>query len=306
MANLSSNPSSQVLSPEAQRQQDLQVAQAAFQAASLRKDTDPLTYEYTRYNYYSKLYGPDWANQEKARIASSQLDPIVQKYRNQYNSIEAEYSGQKDISDAVKTLNQQQTQVKSTIEKQLEYIGDSIDEKQNKINVFKRYIELEGGHHRPSTSSSRATDKLADYFGQFPESFFVAISVLNALLLFLLGLIYYKKIVASITEFTNRLSVSGGVGSGDMLEQIRGVIREELGPRTRTPIGIPGSSPPQSTGYIKSGLTWIWESIKWLFLSFWIIVKYLIGSNWKTALVILSNITVVIFIIIGFVTASKK
>lgn len=339
MANPSSSPSSLPLSPAAQTQQDLQVAQAAFQAASLKKDSDPLTYEYTRYNYYSKLYGPDWASQEKARIESANLDPIVQRYRNQYDAIDAEYAGQKDIVDAVNSLNQQQSQVKSTIEKQLEYIGDSIDEKQNQINVYKRYIELEGGvGHHHTAASKPATAKIADYFGQFPESFFVALCVLDAMLLFLLGLIYYKKIVATVNEMIARAKAASLFSSFPPAPP--------PAPVTRTVIPIPGAATLISTtpaapttmyGRFRSALSWAWGRI----LTIWVTITGILGWLWggistffvwlwgyiwwfmqllgigggalgraavsnpfRAFLVIAANITVIVFVVLGFVRAS--
>jgi hypothetical protein len=206
MGNQQSNGSSQPPDPtsindqlcdaECQKQKDIQQAFQAYTAAQSNPNADPATVSLLRFQYLSLKNGPTWAAQEKARIAKQRVDPIVNNYRQQYQQLDGEYQSSRQLTDIVSALEQKQSNIKNTLEEQLKYIDKSISEKQSKMDVYNRSIELqqeEESESLPQLVQSSTLDPLVKYFSEFPQSFITVLDVFIAILIFFMLAILYRK-----------------------------------------------------------------------------------------------------------------
>ena len=71
-----------------------------FQDAARNKDTQPDIFEGARIRYYTLKNGDGWLQQEKQRIQTEKMKPILEEYRRQYESLENEAQVQKGYTDS--------------------------------------------------------------------------------------------------------------------------------------------------------------------------------------------------------------
>lgn len=83
-----------VCDAECQRQKKLSGLKAAFDEKTATRDADPEGYEQARIAYFTELNGQGWLAQEKQRIASEEIAPVVSGYRQQYDSLKGEVKNQ--------------------------------------------------------------------------------------------------------------------------------------------------------------------------------------------------------------------
>lgn len=206
MGNQQSSGSSQPLDPtkindqlcdaECQKEKDIQQAFQVYTAAQSNPNADPATVSLLRFQYLSLKNGPTWAAQEKARIAKQNVDPIVNKYRQQYQQFDGEYQSSRQLTDIVSALEQKQSNIKNTLEEQMKYIDKSVSEKRSKMDVYNRSIELqqeEESGSLPQLVQSSTLDPLVKYFSEFPQSFITVLDVFIAILIFFMLAILYRK-----------------------------------------------------------------------------------------------------------------
>lgn len=178
--------------PDCQKQKDLATAFQAFQAATKNKDADPETYAWAKFQYMSLKNGPDWAAQEKQRLVKTQIDPILTKYQQEFVATEGEVAAQRQLVDIVEAVESKQSQMKSAFEAQLKALGDSVEEKRNKVDVWNRMISLTS--EPPVLSApSQTTNKLIAYLGEYPESFATILDVVIAVVAFFILSIMWRK-----------------------------------------------------------------------------------------------------------------
>ena len=77
-----------------QKQKDLVLLKSALDTATENQDQDPDGYEKARIAYYTLLNGQGWLNTEKQRIATNEVQPILNKYNTQYNALKSEKQSQ--------------------------------------------------------------------------------------------------------------------------------------------------------------------------------------------------------------------
>lgn len=222
MGNQSSSPSSQpqnnpMIAPtcgaDCQKQKEIQAAYETYQRARDTKDKDPATYELLRFRYLSLKNGTQWANDEKARIVSRDVNPILKRYEDQWYGVQGEYNKQRELVNVIEVIEKQQSNMKNSFESQMNVIGESVNEKKNKIGVFRRSVELEGRRNNNATGALTMStgDRIAAYFATFPESFLTILDVSIVILGFLMFIVYYKKIKTTATDIGRKFN-QGGVG----------------------------------------------------------------------------------------------
>jgi hypothetical protein len=120
-----SSPSPPPLAPcdlNCQKQKDLALLKAALDTATENQDQDPAGYEKARIAYYTLLNGQGWLNTEKQRIATEEVQPVLNKYRTQYNSLKGEKQSQSiftNLSNALIAQEGADTADNSFLKKQL-------------------------------------------------------------------------------------------------------------------------------------------------------------------------------------------
>ena len=113
-----------------QKQKDLALLKSALDTATENQDQDPAGYEKARIAYYTLLNGQGWLNTEKQRIATDEVQPVLNKYRTQYNSLKGEKQSQSIFTNLSNVLIGQEgadAADNSFLKKQLAIEKDKVD-----------------------------------------------------------------------------------------------------------------------------------------------------------------------------------
>jgi len=91
-----------------QKQKDLALLKSALDTATENQDQDPAGYEKARIAYYTLLNGQGWLNTEKQRIATEDVQPVLNNYNTQYNALKGEKKSQSVFTNLSNALTAQQ------------------------------------------------------------------------------------------------------------------------------------------------------------------------------------------------------
>lgn len=189
-----SNPNTSLLCDVAcQKQRALASAQKAYQIALANKDSDPTTYQLMRYKYFSLKEGPTWAQQEKARIAKQDIDPVVEKLRDSYREVNGQFEAQRQLVDMVDTVQRQQEAMRKESEGQVKLLQDDIEEKKAKIGVYNRSVDLASEGGTTTEGGTSTLDPLIKYFGEYPSNFQTILDVAIGIIIFLMVIILLQR-----------------------------------------------------------------------------------------------------------------
>lgn len=92
-----------------QKQKDLALLKSALDTATENQDQDPAGYEKARIAYYTLLNGQGWLNTEKQRIATQDVQPVLNNYNTQYNALKGEKQSQSVFTNLSNALIAQET-----------------------------------------------------------------------------------------------------------------------------------------------------------------------------------------------------
>jgi len=201
-----------VANDKEQKRQLIARAQDAYLAALRNKDKEPEIYEGARLNYMRLTKGDGWLAQEKKRIETQKLDPEIDKYRQQYQTLKTEADVQKGYTESIATIRDKQSSMKGGLEGSMDFLGNLLDEKKTKLAAYNRYIELTkpADVHANQQIQSEAIP-LVSYLAGFPASFLTVLDVILAVfILALLGLLYSKGSVL-YAYFKNRFTRPGSM-----------------------------------------------------------------------------------------------
>ncbi len=174
------------------KQKELQSAYESYQRASQNADEDPDTFEQTRFRYYSLKNGDAWAAQERKVIADKKMAPVLDGYRQQYNDLDNQSAVQAAYTDSIATIRNKQSSLKDSVSNNIDFLGNLLSEKLQKIGAFNRYIELTDP--TSATPIPAVANPIVAYFAGFPSSFAIILDVFIAILvLFSLILIFRKS-----------------------------------------------------------------------------------------------------------------
>lgn len=185
----------------------------ALQDAARNKDSDPDTFEAARlrYNFLSK--GPAWLRQEKQRITSEKLDPILAQYRDIYTSLANEEKTQSAYTDSIEAIRDKQSSLKSSAEKHASYFNTLMQTEEQKKSAFDRFVELTN----PSISSesnevAQEAPFIVKYLARFPPSFKIILDVILGLFIAIILFLAVSKArrIGSHSLFS-RASSTGGI-----------------------------------------------------------------------------------------------
>lgn len=176
--------------------EEMQKAFETFQRASQRRDDDPEAFQAARFRYYGMKNGPEWMAQEKKRIHAETMDPILDKYRSQYQDLDAQSEVQKGYTDSITTIRDKQSSLKQGVMGNIDFLRDLLMDKEQKVSVYNRFIDLTSPSS-PTAASITSVNPLAAYFAVFPSSFLTVLDVfLAVVILFILILLLTKSNVA--------------------------------------------------------------------------------------------------------------
>ena len=177
----------------------------AFQDAARNKDKDPETFEAARMRYYFLTKGPAWFKQEKKRISSEKIDPIIADYRDIYTSLQAEEEIQRGYTDSIEVIKNKQEKIKDSTVKQSSFFDKLLDTEKMKKSTYDRYIELTSPSPVGIAGPTPDVPGIVQYFSSFPSSFKIILDVILGIIvlaILYLGLVKAKISVNSL--FTGR------------------------------------------------------------------------------------------------------
>ena len=134
-----------VCDAECQRQKKLSGLKAAFDEKTLTKSTDPEGYEQSRIAYMTELNGQGWLAQEKQRIASDEIAPVVSGYQQQFQSLQGDVKNQGVFVNLMSMLKADEQQDADT----LGGLTKKLQSDQDKAETLNRLNELSQSTQEP-------------------------------------------------------------------------------------------------------------------------------------------------------------
>lgn len=168
----------------------------AFQDAARNKDEDPDTFEAARMRYYFLSKGPAWFKQEKKKISSEKIDPVISEYRDIYTSLQAEEGIQRAYTDSIEAIKNKQETIKDTTAKQTSFFDKLLDTEKMKKSAYDRYIELTSPAVVNTIGPAQDVPNIVKYFSTFPSSFKIILDVILGILI--LAILYLGIMKAKI------------------------------------------------------------------------------------------------------------
>ena len=169
---------------ECQKQKKLVLLKKAFDSAD--PDSDPEGYEKARIAYYTLLNGPGWLAEEKQRVASQEVEPVLNSYQQQYDALKGEQQSQSiftNLANALKAQEGSDKESNSFLQKQLTLEKD-------KVNVSDRLNQLNG-----------ISSQLSQYLSIFID---VIIAILGFFILYKIYIRFFgQTIMSSSVDLTS-------------------------------------------------------------------------------------------------------
>lgn len=122
-----------------QKEKDLALLKKALDKAAETKDTDPDSYEKARIAYFTLLNGQGWLTQEKQKIASQEVQPLLESYRKQYEKLKGEQQSQDMFDKLSKTLKSKAN------DQTTDFLQKELDKERSKAQALDRMNELNSG-----------------------------------------------------------------------------------------------------------------------------------------------------------------
>lgn len=166
----------------------------AFQDAARNKDSDPDTFEAARMRYYTLSKGPAWLTQEKQKITSEKLDPILNEYRDMYTSLSSEADVQRAYTDSIEGIRNKQSDIKSSAQQQTSYFQKLLDQEKQKKSAFDRFVELTSPAYAAKADPTQEAPFVVQYFASFPSSFRIILDVILGLFIAIILVLAISKI----------------------------------------------------------------------------------------------------------------
>jgi hypothetical protein len=178
-----------------------------FQDASRNRDAEPEIFEGARIRYYTLKNGEQWLEQEKKRLQSEKLEPIIQEYKNQYATLKNEAEVLQGYTDSIAQIRDKQSALKSGMSGNLKYLQNVLEDKKIQLSNYNRYVELTtpGIVQEIKTASPLP---IISYFAGFPASFNIILDVFIGFLIIFTVLLIIRKIRGVTSMFSSTSSTA--------------------------------------------------------------------------------------------------
>ena len=175
---------------------ELQKAHEYYLAAAANRDKDPDTYQGARVRYMTLKNGPGWLQQEKQRISENKLEPTIDKYRQQFKTLDSQAIAQRGLVESIAGVRDKQADLVGKTNDRFQYLDTLLKEKEAKMSVYDRFVELTTPAayvNQAKTGQGSESAPFVTYFASFPPSFSTILNVVIGVLgLFLLMTIIGK------------------------------------------------------------------------------------------------------------------
>lgn len=112
---------------------------AKLQDAENVRDESPESYNAARVGYYTLIKGDTWINQEKARIAKTEAQPVIDNYNASYKDMNAQANQQKATIDVVNGVKDKLLTVQDDMAYSVNAFSKQIADIKNKINIDRQH-----------------------------------------------------------------------------------------------------------------------------------------------------------------------
>ena len=174
-------------------QERIQRALKAFQDAARNRTKDPAAFEAAKTRYYFLTKGPEWLEQEKQRILSEKLEPVVADYRDQFNSLDTEEKVQSAYTDSIAAIRDKQDSLKGSAERQSSFFQRLMENESAQKSAFDRVVELTNPSSVPAVSVTEEAPLFVRYFAGYPSSFRIILDIVLGLIIFFILFIGLRK-----------------------------------------------------------------------------------------------------------------
>lgn len=119
-----------------------------LQDAENARDQAPEAYQKARTDYYKLTKGDSWVQEEKNRVARAEVDPIVQKYTNEYVSLTGQIANQSQAYDTMTSIKDKVFRVKDDLTYSADLLLGQVSKVQSQITLDRR--KREEGDQEPA------------------------------------------------------------------------------------------------------------------------------------------------------------
>lgn len=116
----------------------LKTAFNALQDAEAVRDQAPDAYQSARIAYYTMVKGDGWIEQEKARIANVEAQPVVNDYLKKYNDLQQKKQEQKSVLEVANAMKNKLLSVQGNLQYSVGAFQKQIGDIKNQINMDKK------------------------------------------------------------------------------------------------------------------------------------------------------------------------
>ena len=183
---------SAVLGSRQTESDELRRAHEAYMAAAANRDARPDIYEGARIRYMTLKNGPGWLEQEKTRVTDTKLQPAIDSYRQQFQTLQSQAAVQTSLVDSIATARDKQSALVNTTSDNFGFLENYLNDKKTKMSAYDRLVQLTTPSAYVGEQNSPALP-IVTYFASFPSSFKIALDVSIGLLVLFFILMLVNK-----------------------------------------------------------------------------------------------------------------
>lgn len=174
------------------KEERLQLARRAYEAAAANKDEDPDTFELTRFQYLSLKNGPAWARQEKMRMERDKLAPIVNAWRDEFMQLQEE---EQNYTGIVQVMKNVYGSLRPQADEHANAVQQELQEKQDQTAVYQRLLEASSGSYITSTG-----DALSRWFAKLPSQTPMILNVIIGFIALIVVVLLIRRFYRPVVE----------------------------------------------------------------------------------------------------------
>jgi hypothetical protein len=112
-----------------------------LQDAENARDKAPDAYQKARSDYYTLVKGDSWLSEERQRVAAAEVEPEVQKYRNEYVALHTQLNQQSQAYDTMQGVKDKVFRVKDDLTYSADLLKGQVEKLRSQITLDRRKTE---------------------------------------------------------------------------------------------------------------------------------------------------------------------
>lgn len=124
-----------VVNAKIDKDQKIAVAFKTLQDTENARDSAPDAYQSARMAYYTLVKGDKWVDEERARVAKAEVDPVVNAYSTRYTDVQNRMGQQTKTIDIVNAVKDKLLDVQEEFGRTVGVFDKQLKEVRNQINI---------------------------------------------------------------------------------------------------------------------------------------------------------------------------